>query len=216
MNKKLSILFFAVLLIPQITSASWWNPLSWKIFIRHKEPSAQIIEVSAATKNTATSTNNKPKENKPIIKPVTESVTHQSNTLICNGKNWSSCPTGQDFVCPSDGRDAYCNLPTQQTTSISNQNNPDIQIEKCKAKRDISRGTLWPVFLETLKLAEQKNFEAKLNTMMSMVPPGTVTASELANYAKISPAEHEKNLQTTETMMEGQLAKEYAECVSSN
>ncbi len=42
------------------------------------------------------------------------------NTIFCNGTNWSRCPVGQDFICPSSGS-AYCQLPRQPQTQNNNQ-----------------------------------------------------------------------------------------------
>jgi hypothetical protein len=41
------------------------------------------------------------------------------NTLFCNGKYWTKCPTGQIFSCPAKG-DAQCLIP--QPTPQSSQN----------------------------------------------------------------------------------------------
>jgi membrane protein involved in colicin uptake len=41
MKKYLIVLFLVVLIAPSIALASWWNPLSWKIF-QKKEPVTQV------------------------------------------------------------------------------------------------------------------------------------------------------------------------------
>ena len=40
------------------------------------------------------------------------------NITLCNGINWSQCPSGQSFVCPTIGS-AYCQSPQQQTKASS-------------------------------------------------------------------------------------------------
>ena len=72
------------------------------------------------------------------ISPVN---TTPSNTIVCNGKNWTTCPMGQKFYCPigSNG-DAQCLIE-----DVSNQNNSGdslLKIEKCKAEKDQSRARL--------------------------------------------------------------------------
>lgn len=62
MKNKISILIllFAIT-IPQVASASWWNPFSWKVFSRFFEPKVEKVEkveqVATSTENTASTTN---------------------------------------------------------------------------------------------------------------------------------------------------------------
>lgn len=37
-----------------------------------------------------------------------ESLIDQDSGLLCNGKKWSKCSLDQDFICPTNGVDAYC------------------------------------------------------------------------------------------------------------
>lgn len=46
----------------------------------------------------------------PAPKPTTK-----SDNILCNGKYWATCPSGQDFYCPSTG-DAQCLVPTPTLT----------------------------------------------------------------------------------------------------
>jgi len=41
--RTLTVLLFGILIIPQITFAAWWNPLSWKVFNR-TDTKTQILE----------------------------------------------------------------------------------------------------------------------------------------------------------------------------
>ncbi len=45
------------------------------------------------------------------------------NTTPCNGTNWNQCPTGQNFVCPGNGGQAYCQLPQTTQTPVTIQTN---------------------------------------------------------------------------------------------
>ena len=47
-----------------------------------------------------------------------------SNLILCNGTNYTKCSAGTDFVCPSNGGSAYCQLQQliqPQTAIIQNQ-----------------------------------------------------------------------------------------------
>lgn len=46
-----------------------------------------------------------------------------SSGTLCNGVNYSSCPSGQDFVCPSTGS-AYCQIPKSATTPVQTYSPP--------------------------------------------------------------------------------------------
>jgi hypothetical protein len=102
--------------------------------------------------------------------------------------------------------------PVQIQSTVS----ADLLIEKCKAQRDASRAKLWPVFLETVKLAEQKTYQSRVDALMAQIQPGTVPASYLASAAKISDAEHEKSLEAAEATMDAELTKEYSACLDGN
>ena len=43
MNKKLAIVFVALILMPQITLAAWWNPFSWSIWDIFRDSSPPIV-----------------------------------------------------------------------------------------------------------------------------------------------------------------------------
>jgi len=70
MKNRLSIiLVITVILVPQVVSAAWWNPLSWKIFNLNKTPVQQVqiatstIAMTTAPPVTAT--------NKSVVKTYT-------------------------------------------------------------------------------------------------------------------------------------------------
>src|SRR3989344_807386 len=42
-----------------------------------------------------------------------------TNYIVCNGKNWNHCPSGQEFVCPLTGN-AYCSSP-KTSTAVNNE-----------------------------------------------------------------------------------------------
>ena len=61
--------------------ASWWNPTTWKIFSRKSNPVVQNVAIATTT---------------------------ESTLLSCNGSKYNKCPEGQNFICPTNGEDAYC------------------------------------------------------------------------------------------------------------
>lgn len=54
MKKYLIILSLSVIIIPSVTFASWWNPLSWKIFNRTSGPGTMKLQISTSTNKTET------------------------------------------------------------------------------------------------------------------------------------------------------------------
>lgn len=80
--KKLTYILLFAILVPQIVSAAWWNPLSWKI-LRRADSKTQILEnrvkeleqkLEAAPTTQATTTmkeNTKPTKNSPVINTQT-------------------------------------------------------------------------------------------------------------------------------------------------
>lgn len=49
-----------------------------------------------------------------------------ANSMLCNGTYYSFCPSGQNFVCPSNGAGAYCQ-PQQQNSPSVQQNYQQVQ-----------------------------------------------------------------------------------------
>ena len=47
-NRVITILIITLLLVPQITFAAWWNPLSW--FSRKNTAQVQVVEIGAPVK----------------------------------------------------------------------------------------------------------------------------------------------------------------------
>lgn len=109
------------------------------------------------------------------------------------------------------GSAAPVQIQVQPSASVS----AELLIEKCKAKRDISRGTLWPAMLEVIRLAEKENQQSRFNALAPSYQ-GTISVSDLMSLVKITDAEHDKNLQGGEAMLESQLAKEYTDCLNGN
>ena len=191
-------------IVPQIAFAAWWNPISWfngwNIFHR-TDTKTQVLEnrvkeLEKKLEGTATSTTAIATTTKAIV-PAKAKVT--------------------ETPAPKKAAPAQTVTPVQPATVSADSQL--LMIEKCKAKRDISRGTLWPAFLEVVKLGEKEKQKSTLDMLMTSFPPGTINSSalsDLAKMAKISDAEHEKNLQTAEATMEAQLAKEYSVCLSGN
>lgn len=57
--KKLSILILIVFIIPQITFASWWNPISWRVWnIFKPTPKIQQVQIEEVKQSTTTVSSN--------------------------------------------------------------------------------------------------------------------------------------------------------------
>jgi uncharacterized protein YxeA len=85
--------------------------------------------------------------------------------------------------------------------------------ETCKAQRDAKKTKLWNAMLIAVDLAEQQKEGAKLDSLMSTISPGSMSATSVFNLAKTSDEEHEENLSIAETQMESTLAEFYEDCL---
>ena len=185
-------------IVPQIAFAAWWNPISWfngwNIFYR-TDTKTQVLknrvkELEKKLENTATTT----KAAVPVKAKATETPAPKKVSPV---------------VVP-----VQTVAPVQPATVSADSQL--LVIEKCKAKRDADRASSWPGMLDAVRIGEQQVYQSRLNTLMAITPPGTVTALPLANAAKITTAEHESNLQKAESIMEARLAKEYSVCLNGN
>lgn len=52
-NKYLLAIILAICIVPSVALASWWNPLSWKIFQKREVPVQEIIKDSSVDAQTA-------------------------------------------------------------------------------------------------------------------------------------------------------------------
>ncbi len=141
--KIVFIVALALFIIPQVTFAAWWNPLSWGIFssIFQTNPKVEIINTTSQNQTlTDTSTTTKaevtaptssvsktpikssPKVSAPVTIPSVSVQAPQQpkpTGTLCNGTYWNSCPTGQNLVCPTTG-DAYCQAPQKPVEQKDN------------------------------------------------------------------------------------------------
>jgi uncharacterized protein YxeA len=85
--------------------------------------------------------------------------------------------------------------------------------ETCKAQRDARKTKLWNAMLIAVDLAGQQKEGAKLDSLMSTISPGSMSATSVFNLAKTSDEEHEENLSIAETQMESTLAEFYEDCL---
>jgi hypothetical protein len=222
MKKNINYIFgsllLIIILIPQITFASWWNPFSWftkqpqaeqttpatnKPIIIKTDTTTPITTPKSATSSAKkiTKTDNQlcveqfglhnystgvknanggltcQCENnytwtgkqciltppKTIPTPVTQNpptlntaVSQQQNTNIspplptpagtlCNGKYYSSCSTGNDFICPSSGGEAFCQPSQGQKLAV------------LQAQLQMYQNELVPVDAEIQKYQNQYN-----------------------------------------------------------
>lgn len=82
------------------------------------------------------------------------------NTVLCNGKYWTSCPTGQRFYCPSTG-DAQCLI--DNVSNQDNQNNIE-SWEQIEA-RDFAYADAraWTSLISTNALGEKRYYRKEEN-----------------------------------------------------
>ncbi|MDO8591053.1 MAG: hypothetical protein Q7R65_03705 [bacterium] len=190
-------------IVPQIAFAAWWNPISWFggwSFFHRTDTQTQVLEnrvkeLEKKLESTATST--------PVITTKTVAPTETRVVETPAPKKVSPVVVPVQIVAPVQ-------------PAVVPADSQLLMIEKCKAKRDADRASSWPGMLDAVRIGEQQVFQSTLNTLMAMTPPGTVPASSLTNAAKISDAEHERNLQKAASIMEARLAKEYSACLSGN
>ena len=134
-QKLIIVTVLGIVIIPQVTFAAWWNPMSWNIFsflfskntqseITPQTPSAEstptdtVIELNATTKSDTPSNTSEKKPVKKASKSATLPPQVHNQTpepskpagVLCNGTYWDSCPSGERFVCPASGN-AYCEAP---------------------------------------------------------------------------------------------------------
>ena len=186
-----SSLIVLVFIIPQIAFAAWWNPISWFSgwnFFHKTDIQTQVLE--------------------DRVKELEKNLDNAS----------TSTPTKTTPTTVTPKRDRAVTTPVVTVTRVQSPGpSTDSQlltVEKCKAKREITRGTLWPAFLQAVAIKEQKYQQTVMDVLSSY--RGTVSSSVLGSAIAISPAEHEKNLELAETAMEGQLAKEYSACLNGS
>jgi hypothetical protein len=139
-QRILAVTVLGMMIIPQVTFAAWWNPLSWGIFsfmFQNSEQTQMTTEVttptdvaaSSTTEMSSTTSTSAVSTNTVISKPIPPKVSAPAPTkspsvkvqapqavqptgTLCNGTYWNACPTGQNLICPQTG-DAYCQLPQQ-------------------------------------------------------------------------------------------------------
>lgn len=104
-------------------------------------------------------------------------------------------------------------VSTVITPVVSQADSATLLSETCKAQRDAKKTKLWNAMLVAVDLAEQQKEGEKLDSLMSSLPPGSMSAGNVFNLAKTSPEEHEENLSIAETQMESTLAEFYEDCL---
>lgn len=111
MKKNLLLIVVTLMIVPQVTFASWWNPFTWSIFssVFHSKNQTQVV-------NTVTQLQSPPivateaTTSSPIS--TTTTLTSESDAILCNGQYYKKCPIEQLLVCPTDATvDAYCSTP---------------------------------------------------------------------------------------------------------
>ena len=92
----ISVLVIAIVLVPQITFASWWNPLSWNIFsflhkkeavtqvqkIEEKTPEEKINELQKQVNDLKNNQQTIKIEAKPVVKEIKKIVPVVDNSAI--------------------------------------------------------------------------------------------------------------------------------------
>jgi len=81
LKRVLFSFLIAIILIPQITFASWWNPFSWKMFNRKADTPTSISSVNENKElNTAKPTDNSSEEIEKLKKQIEDLQNKQINT----------------------------------------------------------------------------------------------------------------------------------------
>lgn len=131
--KKIYTLFILTLVLPISVYASWWNPTTWKIFVKQDK---QIVQ---KTQEVGTV-----KQSDPVAVQV------ESNLLSCNGSKYNKCPEGQTFVCPTSGEDAFCDKI--KTEEVKTPKTKEVSTKKIQIKQDSKTVVIAP---------QEKKVEAK-------------------------------------------------------
>ncbi len=120
--KKIYTLFILTLVLPISVYASWWNPTTWKIFVKQDK---QIVQ---KTQEVGTV-----KQSDPVAVQV------ESNLLSCNGSKYNKCPEGQTFVCPTSGGEAFCDK-IKITEEVKTPKSKEINVQKNQIKQESKTG----------------------------------------------------------------------------
>jgi len=110
MKNKLSV--FVLLLaitVPQVAFASWWNPLSWKVFSRIFSPNVETVQEVVPTENVASSTDEVSEIEK--LKAELEELKSQKN----DSGSPKTAPTTQTTT--KQNTPAVNSTPAPQTTT---------------------------------------------------------------------------------------------------
>jgi hypothetical protein len=82
MKSKIIILgLIGVMAIPQVVSAAWWNPFSWKVFKRASAPKVEMVQTATTVAGIATSTEEK-SELEKLRAEVEELKNNQKNQTV--------------------------------------------------------------------------------------------------------------------------------------
>lgn len=113
MKNKIILVIVLTFLIPQITLAAWWNPLSWSIFksIKKQEPkNEQVLEVkSNGTENEENSVANQSTEIEQLKQEIEELKKNQNTPTRNPASNQPTNTTSKPTIT----------TPTQTTQNIS-------------------------------------------------------------------------------------------------
>lgn len=136
-----------------------------------KNEQKTTIQKTPTTTQTIVNTDVPKKETPAIEKPVgssggigggsveKNSFTPPQNSVLCNGKYWTTtCPAGQKYYCPAIG-DAQCLVemqpPSLQPQPIPVYQDPLIKIERCKIEAQTNINN----FLDVGKAAVNEGFK---------------------------------------------------------
>lgn len=142
--KKYALFLLAIVFVPSIAFASWWNPFTWftkntalsnhssvqseisidklgNINSPEKTIQTKILPKKTARKSTPTVITEQvvlpPPQQKDNVPTASAITTPPPNTTLCNGIYYNPCFAGQDFICPSNGN-GYCQLSQQQQEQL--------------------------------------------------------------------------------------------------
>ena len=92
------------------------NQTEWSNSVKQLSQVAENLKKSMDTE----SSQQAPQTQNALPVPIPVINTPPTNATFCNGTNWSRCPVGQDFICPSSGS-AYCQLSQQEADLLAKQ-----------------------------------------------------------------------------------------------
>jgi hypothetical protein len=195
MKNKISILILLfIFTIPQVVSAAWWNPLSWKVFSKKQiPPKVEMINTSTTTNsnnisNTATTTNQSAEieklqaENEALKKAQNINTIPKINTTQIIKTSTTQITTPPNTTL-KDYESVYQNLTVNYTSLrriIINDNNV---VNESNGFNDV--GANYTKYLSTLLATVSSDID-ELNKLRNITPkPSTTIDNYTSKYNRL-------------------------------